>query len=53
MKMTTTEIKAAARKLFAEWEKAGMPGFWMEFYTAKTGFEIGSREYSVVTGMKL
>jgi hypothetical protein len=45
--------KESTKALFAKWEALGMPGFWLDFYTAESGFELGSPEYTAAHEMGL
>lgn len=49
--MSNIEVMQQATKLYAEWEAAGSSGFWLDFYTSRTGFDLGSDEYSLVNEM--
>jgi hypothetical protein len=49
--MSNIEIMNQASALYAEWESAGMPGFWLDFYSKRTGFELGDDAYALVNEM--
>jgi hypothetical protein len=49
--MSNIEVMNQATKLYAEWEAAGSPGFWLDYYTSHTGFDLGSAEYALVNEM--
>jgi hypothetical protein len=49
--VSNIEIMNQAKKLYGEWEAAGCPGFWLDFYTGRTGFDLGSDEYALVNEM--
>jgi hypothetical protein len=49
--MSNIEIMNQATKLYAEWESAGSPGFWLDFYTKHTGFDLGDEQYDLVHEM--
>lgn len=37
-----------AKQLMSKWEDQGMSGFFMDFFTKQTGFEVDSPEYAEV-----
>lgn len=45
------EIMKQAQALYNEWEDTQETRFWLDFFTLRTGFELGDAEYELVAEM--